>query len=72
MEMQNLLEAVNLWFLVEKEVKLPTVLEDLAKYNKIAVNSKRVLLDSVKDHLIPHIGGKSIAKEMYDALGTLY
>jgi hypothetical protein len=64
--LQNLLEVVNLWYLVE-EVKPPTDPKDLAKYNKNAVNTKQILLDSVKDHLIPHITSK-----MYDALGTVY
>jgi hypothetical protein len=31
-----------------------------------------VLLESVKDNLIPHIAEKSSAKEMYDALVGLY
>jgi hypothetical protein len=31
-----------------------------------------VLLESVKDHLIPHIAEKKYAKEMYDALVSLY
>jgi hypothetical protein len=32
------------------------------------VKAKRVLLESVKDHLIPHIVEKTTAKDMYDAL----
>jgi hypothetical protein len=31
-----------------------------------------VLLDSVKDHLIPHISKKKTTKDMYDALVGLY
>lgn len=69
--LQNLLEAMNLSYLVEKEVKPPIDPKDLAEY-KNAVNAKRVLSYSVKDNLIPHIARKSTAKQMYDALGILY
>jgi hypothetical protein len=36
------------------------------------VKAKRVLLESMKDHLIPHIVEKETAKDMYDALVGLY
>jgi hypothetical protein len=36
------------------------------------VKAKWVLLDYVKDHLIPHIFKKKKAKEMYEALVGLY
>jgi hypothetical protein len=32
----------------------------------------RVILDAVKDHLIPHLSEKKTAKEMFDALVSLY
>jgi len=33
---------------------------------------KRVILDSVKNHLIPHISRKTMRKGMFDALVTIY
>jgi len=39
-------------------------------YQKVD-KAKWIILDSVKEHLIPHIAGKT-TKEMYDALVTLY
>jgi hypothetical protein len=36
------------------------------------VKAKLVLLDFVKDHLIPHISEKKTTKDMYDALVGLY
>jgi hypothetical protein len=36
------------------------------------VKANRVLLDSMKDHLIPHISEKKTTKEMYEALVGLY
>jgi len=45
---------VELWYLVEKVVVLPKDPKDLAYHKKKTVAAKRILLDSVKDHLIPH------------------
>jgi hypothetical protein len=55
---------------VEKVVAPPTYPKDIEKHK--LVNAKWILLDSVKDHLIPHIARKNTAKDMYDALGDLY
>ena len=40
--------------------------------HKKEVNANRVLLDSMKDHLIPHISEKKTTKDMYNALVGLY
>jgi hypothetical protein len=34
--------------------------------------SQRIILDGVKDHLIPHLANKNTAKEMWDALKNLF
>jgi hypothetical protein len=34
--------------------------------------AQRIILDGVKDHLIPHLAEKKIAKEMWDALKNLF
>jgi hypothetical protein len=34
--------------------------------------TQRIILDGVKDHLIPHLGEKKTTKEMWDALKGLY
>jgi hypothetical protein len=44
----------------------------LATHRKREEKAKRVLLDYVKNHLIPHIFEKKTAKEMYEALVGLY
>jgi hypothetical protein len=36
------------------------------------VKTQRIVLDGVKDHLIPHLAEKKTAKEMWDALKILY
>jgi hypothetical protein len=36
------------------------------------VKAQRIILDGVKDHLIPHLAEKMTAKEMWDALKNLF
>jgi hypothetical protein len=67
-----LLEENDLKEYVESVVASPTDPQELAAHKKKEVKAKRVLLESVKDHLIPHIAEKTSAKEMYDALVGLY
>jgi hypothetical protein len=67
-----LLEENDLKEYVEGVVPSPTDPQELAAHRKKEVKAKRMLLDSVKDHLIPHISEKKTTKEMYDALVGLY
>jgi hypothetical protein len=67
-----LLEKNDLKEYVESVVLSPNNPQELAAHKKKEVKAKRVLLDSVKDHLIPHIFEKKTAKDMYDALVGLY
>ena len=34
--------------------------------------AQRIILDGVKDHLIPHLAKKKTSKEMWDALKNLF
>ena len=67
-----LLEEHELWYIVKAPVTLPTDLIDLAAYNKRKVKAKIILLDAVKDHMIPHVTGKMHAYEMWEALTKLF
>jgi hypothetical protein len=67
-----LLEENYLKEYVQSMVADPTNLQELAAHKKKEVKAKRVLLESVKDHLIHHIVEKTIPKNMYDALVGLY
>jgi hypothetical protein len=53
-------------------VSSPIDAQELAAHKKKEVKAKRVLLEFVKDHLIPHIAEKTTAKEMYDDMVGLY
>ena len=44
--------------------------KDLHK-NKL-VKAKRIIVDSIKDHLIPHVSSLKIPKEMLDSLTKLF
>jgi hypothetical protein len=43
----------------------------LEAQKKKEIKAERVLLDSMKDHLIPHLMEKKMVKEMFDALVSL-
>ena len=67
-----LLEEYDLKGYVEKVILDPNDSRESATNMKQEVKVKRVLLDYVKDHLIPHIFEKKTTKEMYEALVGLY
>jgi hypothetical protein len=67
-----LLEENDLKEYVEMVIPDPNDAQELAAHRKREVKAKWLLLDSVKDHLIPHISKKKTAKEMYEALVGLY
>jgi hypothetical protein len=60
---QMLLVEVDLWGFIENKVTPPIDLIQLVKHNKKA-KAKRIILDSVKDQLIPHITEKKTVKDM--------
>jgi hypothetical protein len=66
------LEENDLKEYVEGVVPSPIDPHELEAHKKKEVKAKQVLLDSVKDHLIPRISEKNTAKDMYDALVGLY
>lgn len=57
---------------VESMLTLPIDFVQLAGHNTNMVKTKHFILDTMKDHLIPHITEKKSAKEMYDVLTTVY
>jgi hypothetical protein len=60
------LKECDLWKLVDKAVTPPKDLVALDAHNKKEIKQERFLLDSVKDHLIPQLNEKKVAKEMFD------
>ena len=65
-----------MWDIVESTVANPVTIPSnatiKATYEKKNNKDQRILLDAIKDHVIPHISRKSNAYEMWDALTKLY
>jgi hypothetical protein len=55
-----------------KEVPEPDDATEKAKHQKDTIRAKRIIADSIKDHLIPQVSSKKTPKEMFDALTRLY
>jgi hypothetical protein len=53
-------------------VPSPTDPQKLAMHKKKEVKAKRIIMDAIKDHLIPHISEKKKIKEIFDVLVSLY
>ena len=51
---------------------IPTDAAAKIVFDKKDIKAKRILLDAIKDHVIPHISGKSHAHLMRTALNKLY
>jgi hypothetical protein len=71
-----LLQENELWDIVENTATHPVVVPTdgtlLATYTKKSIKAKRIILDAIKDHLIPHLTGKTNAYEMWESLTKLY
>jgi hypothetical protein len=71
-----LLQENELWDIVENTTTHPVVVPTdatlLAAYTKKSIKDKRFILDAIKDHLIPHLTGKTHAYEMWESLTKLY
>jgi hypothetical protein len=66
-----ILKEHDLWEIMEKVVPTPTdAAEKAALENDI--QAQGVIMDVVKDHLIPHVAKKQSAREMFKALVDLF
>lgn len=70
--MTFLLDEHALKMYVDNVVVVPMDADPLKKYRAEMDKAKRMILDGVKDHLVCHVASKATAKEMWDALATLY
>jgi len=66
------LQGNRLWEFAEKEIKKPTDLKELEIYEDLDARTRLIILDGVKDALIPHLSGKNNAHEMWMALQNLF
>eukprot|EP00253_Pinus_taeda_P009645 PITA_09645 len=74
--MQSIFEETKIWDIMvhttQTPVVVPTDATQLAAYDKKNNKGKRLILDGIKDHCIPHVRGKSNAHEMWTSLSNLY
>jgi hypothetical protein len=57
---------------IKEEVSEPEDTVEKAKHQKDSIRAQRIIVDSIKDHLIPYVSSKKIPKEMFDSLSKLY
>ena len=69
-KMLMLLNEQDLKDHVLKDIPEPEVARDKSKHKKNEVVAMRILMDSVRDHLVPIISNQESAKKMYDSLRT--
>jgi hypothetical protein len=67
-----ILEENDLARFVKEEVPNPVDAADKAKQKKDIIRAKRIIADSIKDHLIPQVTSKKTPKEMFEGLTRLY
>jgi hypothetical protein len=71
-----LLQENELWDIVENtathHVLVTTDATLLTAYTKKSIKDKRIIVDAIKYHLIPHLMGKENAYEMWESLNKLY
>ena len=62
----------NVILVLEENTPKPEGDKDKVKHKKSLVKEKRIILDSIKDHLIPHVSSLNTPNQMFDALSQLY
>ena len=72
-EMIKLVLQVNrIWEFVEKEIEKPTDPKELDVWEDLDTKARLIILDNVKDSLIPHVSGKNNAHEMWMTLPNFF
>ena len=65
-------EAYNLRDHTEQTLATPTDADLLRKHKEAVGHAKRLIMDGIKDHIVPHVAEKKTANEMWKALTSLY
>jgi hypothetical protein len=67
----HILEENDLARFIKEELLEPDNAAENAKHKKDTIRAKRIIADSIKEHLIPYVSSKKTPKEMFDALSRL-
>ena len=57
---------------IKEEASEPEEDEAKSKYKKDMIEAKRIIVDSIKDKLIPQVSSRRKQKEMFDSLYSLF
>jgi len=60
--------VIRIWDFAKKVIKKPTKPKEMEVYKKMDTKAKSIILDDVKDSLIPRLSGKNATHEMWEAL----
>ena len=66
------LEAYHLRDHAEQVLATLTDADLLRKHNEATGHAKQLIMDGIKDHIVPHIAKKKTTNEMWKALTSLY
>jgi hypothetical protein len=66
------LNEYDFWAIVEKVAPPPIDPQDFLAHEKKEIKAQGVILDAMKDRLIPHLSKKKMDKEIFDALVGLF
>jgi hypothetical protein len=64
-------EEAAVWDIVRQVVVPPTAADELVEFTKNNAKAKRILMDSLKDHVVPQVRGNTYAYQMWTTLTTL-
>jgi hypothetical protein len=67
-----ILEKNYLVSFFEQYIEEPEGDEAIEKYKKDLINAQMIIVDSIKNHLIPHVSTLKNPKKMMDALSHLF
>ena len=72
--MQSIFEEAKVWGIIvhtqQRPINVSADPVQLADFNKKNNKGKRLILDGIKYHYIPHVRGKRLAHEMWTAFTT--
>ena len=68
----SVLEEYDIRDHTENVLAVTTDADTLKKFNENQARTKHLIMDGVKDHVVPHIAEKNIENEVRTTLTTLY
>ena len=69
---KNALQERKVWNIVENLVSIPTNAKEKEIYYASEIWAQRILLDGLKDHMVPNIGENKIVHEIWAHLKGLF